>query len=145
MTCLSRFYFYLSMLLVLSITFISGCGDNLPKRVPIAGIVLIDGKPLEKGVIQVFPKGERLAYGSIGPDGKFTLTTFTENDGTMIGKHPVTVSSFDTIGSTGAKWFAPKKYSSIITSGLELDVTGQKNDVVIKLTWDGGKPYIEKY
>ncbi|MGD0384094.1 MAG: hypothetical protein ABSA77_11270 [Thermoguttaceae bacterium] len=122
---------------------ISGCGDSLPKRVPVSGRVLIDGKPLEYGVVQVFPKGERSAYGTLGPGGKFALTTFTENDGCMLGKHPVAVNAAKGISSTKMQWFAPKKYANVATSGLEIDVPGPRNEVEINLKWDGEKPYIE--
>jgi hypothetical protein len=145
MNCFRRSDIFWVILLVFSFFCISGCGDGLPRRVHVSGRVLIDGKPLEQGTVQVFPKGQRMASGTIGPGGKFTLTTFTENDGCVIGKHPVTVNSFEPIGNTGAKWFAPKKYTDVRTSGLEIDVTGPRDDVEINLTWDGGKPFTEKY
>jgi hypothetical protein len=112
--------------------------------VPVSGRVLIDGKPLEYGVVQVFPKDQRSACGTLGPGGKFTLTTFTENDGCMLGKHPVAVNAGKGINSSKMQWFAPKKYADVATSGLEIDVSGPRNDVEINLKWDGGKPYIEK-
>ncbi len=34
---------------------LSGCGDSHPKRVPVSGRVLIDGKPVETGYIQLVP------------------------------------------------------------------------------------------
>ncbi len=131
-------------LIVFSFFCISGCGDGLPRRVPVSGRVLIDGKPLEYGTVQVFPNGQRMAYGTIGPEGKFTLTTFTENDGCMLGKHPVAILAYTSIGSNKIQWFAPKKYTAPATSGLEIDVPGPRDDVEINLTWDGGKPYTEQ-
>lgn len=139
-----RFDLCLGIFLIFIFTCINGCGDNLPKRVPVSGRVLLDGKPLEQGFVQVFPKGQRAAYGTLGPGGKFTLTTFTENDGCVPGKHPVAIIAYKSIGSTKLQWFAPKKYKDTSTSGLEIDVPGPRDDVEIKLTWDGGKPYIEK-
>jgi hypothetical protein len=127
-------------------TCVIGCGDGLPHRVPISGRVLLDGKPLEKGTIKVCPANERSAYGTLGPGGKFTLSTFDDNDGTMMGKHPVAIISKEDINETkSTKWLIPKKYSEIATSGLEIDVPGPRSDVEINVTWGGGKPFIEKY
>jgi hypothetical protein len=123
---------------------IIGCSDGLPRRVPVSGRVLLDGKPLERGTVQVFPKDQRMAYGDLGPGGKFTLTTFSENDGCIPGKHPVAVIAYQGIGSDKIQWFAPRKYIDPATSGLEIDVPGPRDDVEINLTWAGGKPFIEE-
>jgi hypothetical protein len=137
-----RFGLCWGILIVISF-FCIGCGDGLPQRVSVSGRVLIDGKPLEQGVVQVFPKNERMATGEIGPGGKFSLSTFDTNDGCMPGKHPVAIVCYKAISNTKLQWFAPKKYSEATTSGLEIDVPGPRDDVVINLTWAGGKPYIE--
>jgi hypothetical protein len=124
-----------------------GCGDGRPTRVPLSGRVLIDGKPLETGFIQVFPKGSRSASAKIAPDGRFTLTTFDTNDGCVAGKHRVAVLPQKVINENATKWFAPKKYVDPDTSGLTLDVDGPRDDVEIHLTWQGsghGKPFVEK-
>jgi hypothetical protein len=125
--------------------FWAGCGDGRPKRISVSGRVLIDGKPLETGVVRAFPKGNRAASGIIGSDGRFTLTTFDPGDGCVLGKHPVTVAACKNLSQTATQWLAPKKYSSTATSGLTIDVTGPRDDVEIKLTWDGGKPFIEHF
>jgi hypothetical protein len=125
---------------------IYGCGDNLPKRVPVSGRVFLDGKPLEFGVVKFFPQNQRMASGGIGRDGSFTLTTFSENDGCFMGKHPVAVSTGEGISATKMKWYAPKKYADPNTSGLEIDIPGPRSDVLIKLTSEPGKkyPFVEK-
>jgi hypothetical protein len=120
-----------------------GCGDGLPRRVHVSGRVLIDGKPLEQGAVEVHPIGQRLAYGSLGTGGKFVLSTFSEGDGCIPGKHPVAIIAYEGIGSDKIHWFAPKKYTKPKTSGLEIDVSHARDDVEISLTWGGGKPYIE--
>jgi hypothetical protein len=124
-----------------------GCGDGRPARVPVSGRVLIDGKPLETGFIQVYPAGNRPASSPIAADGRFTLTTFDENDGCMIGIHRVAVQPQKVINATTTKWFAPKKYTNRVTSGLTLEVTGPTDKAEINLTWQGSghdKPYVEQ-
>lgn len=123
----------------------AGCGDGRPKRVPVSGRVTIDGQPLETGFIQVVPEGDRPATGKLGTGGRFTLTTYDTEDGCVLGKHLVSVAANKSLNPTTMQWFAPKKYISTATSGLTLEVTGPRDDVEIKLSWEGGKPYIEKY
>ena len=130
-------------MLLLQMIAIGGCGDGRPKLVPVSGRVLIDGKPLEIGFVHVVPPGDRPAIGKLGPKGRFTLTTFDDNDGCVLGKHPVAVIANKHIGSADLQWFAPIKYGDIATSGLQIDVSGPRDDVEINLTWDGGKPFIE--
>jgi hypothetical protein len=146
MNCLCRFNLSWGILLAVLITCLYGCGDNLPKRVPVSGQVFLDGKPLEYGAITVMTQGQRMAGGRIGPDGKFTIGTFTENDGCFMGKHPVAVNAAKGISSTKMRWYAPKKYADVATSGLEIDVTGPLSDVKINLTSDPGQkyPFIEQ-
>lgn len=122
-----------------------GCGDGLPPRVPISGQVLIDGKPLESGFIQVQPSNARPATGKIGSDGRFTLTTMSDNDGCVLGTHLVTVIANKSEGPYAMRWFAPKKYADMTTSDLKLEVTEPRDDVVIRLNWEGGKPFVERF
>lgn len=122
-----------------------GCGDGRPKRVPVMGQVFIDGVPLTHGTIQVIPEGDRAAFGEIRSDGTFDLTTFDENDGCVPGKHKVAVVATETIDAQSQRWHAPKKYMSPETSGLTVEITDPPQPVVIELTWDGGKPFVERF
>ena len=123
---------------------LSGCFDGLPQRVPVSGTVLIDGKPLTKGSIMVIPMGERPAGASIGPDGRFTLTTYEPNDGVITGTHYVTVFSTEHLNDRETRWLAPKKYGDPQTSGLSVTIDGPTDDLIINLTWDGKKPFVER-
>jgi len=120
-----------------------GCGDARPKRVPVSGHVLIDGKPLTFGFIRLVPENGRPATGEIGPDGRFTLTTFEPGDGAVLGTHPVTIFALEQLSSTRQKWHAPKKYTDPKTSGLTATVDRPTDSLRIKLSWEGGKPFIE--
>ncbi len=135
-----------ALLLPFCMASIDGCGDNLPKRVPVSGLVLLDGKPLEFGVVKFFPQNQRMASGGIGRDGRFRLTTFSENDGCFMGKHPVAVSAGEGLSATKMRWYAPKKYADPDTSGLEIEIPGPRSDVLIELTSEPGMkyPFIEK-
>ena len=81
----------LILLAVLSVMVLPGCGDGRPERVPVSGQVLIDGEPLGVGFIRLVPENARPASARIGPDGRFTLGTFEQDDGAVPGTHPVVV------------------------------------------------------
>lgn len=123
---------------------LAGCSDGRPTRVPISGRVLIDGQPLESGMIRFYPAENRAATGNIEPDGSFTLTTYELGDGCVLGQHPVIIMGTKVLNSRTVRWFAPKKYAGLETSGLVFDVTGPTDSAEFNLTWDGGKPFNEQ-
>ena len=123
---------------------LGGCGDGRPRRVPVAGRVLIDGKPLAKGFIRVVPEKSRAATGAIDRDGRFRLTTFEPNDGCVPGDHRVEVVAYETVSLSAIRWLVPKKYQKADTSEIVVTIDGPADDLLIKLTWAGGKPYIER-
>jgi hypothetical protein len=123
---------------------LAGC-DSRPARVPVSGTVTIDGQPVEHGNIMVVPSGMRPAYGKLGPGGKFTLTTFEENDGVAPGTHKVQIVATEPQGATAQKWHAPQKYSDLAKTDLQVTVDGPTEDLKIELTWDGGKPFVQNF
>jgi hypothetical protein len=121
-----------------------GCGDGRPTRLQVSGQVLIDGQPLGHGYIRFVPRGGRPAGGRLDEQGRFTLSSYGANDGIISGVHRVEVDASEAISSTQKKWHAPKKYFRYKTSGLEQEITGATDSLVINLTWDGGKPFVER-
>lgn len=130
-------------LMVVSATF--GCGDGRPKRVPVSGQVLIDGKPLAHGYVQFAHPDSRASTGGLDANGHFVLTCYEMGDGAITGKHKIAVMSQEAIGQETIKWHAPKKYATAATSGLEQEITGPTDAVKIELTWGGQKgPIVER-
>jgi hypothetical protein len=123
-----------------------GCSDGLPKRVPVSGKVLIDGKPVTSGNIRMTPvAGGRMSAAQISGDGGFTMTTFKIGDGCVLGKHVVTIYSYEDINETTRRWHVPKSYSMPAKSGLAADIEGPTDSLEFNLTWGGKKsPEIEK-
>ena len=135
----------ITLTLLLSLALLpAGCDDG-PEIVPVSGQVLIDGKPLTHGFVQVGPKGYRPASGDIGPDGRFTLTTSEPGDGIVIGTHPAAVIGTESIDGTKQRWHAPRKYQDFSTSGLTVTVDGPTDSLKIELSWNGGKPFIQHF
>jgi len=117
---------------------LAGCGDGRPRIVPTTGVVLMNGKPLTGhiGFVRVVPAGARPATGRIDPaDGRFTLTTYETNDGCVEGTHPTAVIVNTTVGNR-LIWIAPERYGDDKTSGLTVDVKGDKASVELRL--EGG-------
>ncbi len=108
----------------------SGRDPSLPKTTPVSGVVTYRGKPIERGTIAFVPKqGERPAGGQLGPGGRFTLTTFTQGDGAVLGPHAVTIESFgdgDDVStgkrSSGFDRLVPAKFSDLALTPLSVDV-----------------------
>jgi hypothetical protein len=133
--------------LLVSLTFLVGCGDGLPQRVPVSGVVLVDGQPATSGTIEFAPvSGGRGAAGEIGSDGRFTMTTFKPGDGCTLGDHKVTINSYKDLAGNTRHWLLPKKYAVPATSPLVFTVKATTDDAKFELTWNGKKgPEIERY
>lgn len=136
--------FLLGVSLCVALALAGGCSDGRPKLVKVSGRVLIDDKPLTTGVIRVVPEKEPPATGDIGPDGTFTLYTFRPGDGCVPGEHPVAVVAIKTLSSSAIQYFVPKKYVNEASSGIKVNITGPTKNLEIKLSWEGGKPFIER-
>jgi hypothetical protein len=129
--------------LLLFLSLLAGCDDR-PARVPVSGIVTIDGRPLKRGNIKFVPVNGRPSAGKIGEDGQFTLTCYDGNDGALIGTHRVQVASNRIISDSKIEWFAPPKYADFRTSEISVDITEPVDDLKIELAWGKQKgPYIE--
>ena len=116
----------------------SGCGPKRPTTVPIRGLIMLDGKPVAGAAVMLMPQFDgRPALGVTSDSGEFTLTTFTDGDGAMPGKHIVTVTLQRTTGFVADKdglsggvapegvrqeWLVPQRYSDPKTSGLTAEV-----------------------
>src|SRR4051812_32223503 len=80
-----------------------GCGGGDPEAgqvVPVSGTVTYMDKPVAKGSILFQPEKGRAAQGTV-ENGKFTLSTYGENDGALPGKHKVALIATEEV--------APKK------------------------------------
>ncbi len=143
MLCVIPTRLFLPVLLAISLC---GCGDGRPERVPLSGVVLIDGEPLTHGFIQVMPENARAAQSPLDSEGRFQLSTFDEQDGVVPGTHKVAVIAVESLSAVEQKWHAPKKYMDPDESGLTITVPEDSSEpVTLNLSWDGAQPFVEKF
>jgi hypothetical protein len=87
-----------SLVLILGVAFscvLTGCGDGLPKPVPVGGKIMYKGNPVEGAQVTFHSStatGGRSAAGTTGKDGTFKLTTVNTDDGAAPGEYTITVS-----------------------------------------------------
>ncbi len=126
-----------------AILLFSGC-DGRPKRHNVSGTVTIDGEPLKFGMIRFLPQGARASVGKIGEDGRFTMTCYGDNDGVIPGTHRVSINAGEVLSPNKTMWHAPRKYADWDESGLTVTIEEATEDLTFELTWDGGKPFVQK-
>jgi hypothetical protein len=132
------------MLLAFAVATVAGCGDGRPARVPVSGIVFMDGQPLTRGYVKFVPANGRPSVGSISENGEFKLTCYDGNDGAIPGTHRVQVTANRIITNTKIEWHAPSKYADFRTSAIEIEVLEPVDNLKIELTSDGRKyPFVE--
>lgn len=144
-----------SLFIVLIAVFASGlvgCGDGRAGRVPVAGTITIDGAPLAHGSVTFMPVAGsegKAGGGSLGPDGRFQISSFTPNDGLVVGKYTAIVSAIEPINNTSQRWHAPQIYSRLDKSELIFEIKEKLENMEIKLTWEKdsrhSKPFVERF
>jgi hypothetical protein len=130
------------MLALLMLTLSSCSGSDHPETAPVSGSVTIDGKPLSFGQVFFSPTNGRTATGEIHSDGTFTLSTFGNADGAVIGMHRVAIQSrprSENKSTAGPPVpvmgvsLIPEAYGDQSTSGLSYEVVDGDNQFKIEL------------
>jgi len=141
MMCISRVLIKASLLYGW-IMACAGCSlETPPKPVPVSGVVMLNGKPLTKGMISFVPAaaGEgasRPSTAMIQPDGTYKATSFKEGDGLLVGSYKIVVTS-DAQSLTAEEIAAgkktvstiPKAYTSLTTTPLSLEIAADATPI----------------
>src|ERR1044071_4003334 len=84
--------------ILLFLALVPGCNRPSFNLAPVHGKVTVDNKPLTKGKVMfapIAPAGVenpgKPAVGNIETSGNYWLTTFSKNDGAVVGEHWVTI------------------------------------------------------
>lgn len=126
--------------LSLSLLFLVGCGG---KPASVSGVVTLDGKPLERGMVGFAPvSGGMKATGKIQGDGSYRLSTNRES-GLETGEYLATVVSREPGVENPhggppmpGPYITPKRYAIVKTSELRFEVRKGSNSINLELTSD---------
>lgn len=144
-----------AVLLVFAI--VSGCGGTSLREptAPVTGVVTYNGEPVGGATVVFGPASgqDQPATGTTDAEGRFTLTTYEQGDGAILGQFTVTISKTRTIGGmtedeehaaieAGKEIEAaktvdelPEKYKDGLQSGLTANVeAGRDNHFEFPLT-----------
>jgi hypothetical protein len=114
---------------VVSLSFGAGCSNQQMPTYPVQGRVIFpDGSTAHLGNIEFQSLDYPIrAHGIIQPDGSFQLTTYTENDGAIAGRHRCAIAQVVIVEDV--PHFRPSlegvidpRFGSYSTSGLEYDI-----------------------
>src|SRR5438132_714557 len=78
----------------IAVVAVSGCGSRLNK---VRGVVLLDGKPLDRAMVQFEPIGGhgQPARGITESDGSFHVDTHEPDDGAWPGEYKVLIQKYE--------------------------------------------------
>ena len=129
---------------------VAGCSGGQQPTAPVSGKVTHNGEAVTSGIISFSPiaadgEGVKAASGVVQSDGSYTLTTYAENDGAVIGKHRVlyspaggTLTDEDTAAADAGEGEHDQEteqspYTGLIPDVREVDVTAGANQIDIEL------------
>ncbi|QEG36462.1 hypothetical protein [Bythopirellula goksoeyrii] len=122
---------------------LTSCGESEAKRVPVAGVVLIDGEPLEGGTIRFVPEQGRPGSSTILDDGSFEIAAESIDkpfeNGLPLGIYRVEIASSEIVDDETIIWKAPQHYADFRTSGLEVVINNKNEALTIELVSEGSK------
>ena len=133
---------------VVVVCLMGGCSGRPPYELaPVEGVVTIDDKPIVDAKVMFAPvaqgedrKSGKPAFGVLGSDGRFTLSTYHDQDGAIVGDHWVTVIRLDTDGknahggSAGGKAGGQRAMFDRLAVPRKVSVVaGQTNQIAILL------------
>jgi hypothetical protein len=122
-----------------------GCTHSPYELAPVHGTVTIDGQPMTHGKVMFAPmakQGElnpgKPAFGIIDGAGHFTLSTYGDEDGAVVGAHTATVINIPT-GTSSAASPMPvtqnvPKFRRVLVPGKFTVVAGKDNEIEVELT-----------
>ena len=138
LSVLARRIAYIRMTALGLVVSTAGCGEPGDVPVRVAGLVKIDGKPLDSGTICFVPKVGRPASSTILADGSFDMAAEsidrTSLPGILPGQYRVQVSASKIVDDETIEWKTPQHYADFRTSGLEVVVEKPVDDLVFELT-----------
>ncbi len=129
---------FVTLLLVLAVTFCAGCvgggSEDLPEMGLVSGTVTMDGTPLANVSVTFTSTDGQASYGTTDADGKYELTFRGNIKGAKIGEHTVTIETpLEAPAGPGYKDPIPAKYN-VKTTLTAIVKEGENPAIDFKLT-----------
>src|SRR6056297_171841 len=100
-----RRHLYLSVTVVAATLLLAGCGGGDFEVAPTTGVVRCNGRPIEGGLVFFEPTrtGDSAIVGKVGlgvidEQGQFSVSTYGDSDGAVVGPHVIKVGRGDSAG-----------------------------------------------
>lgn len=122
----------------------AGCGSR--ETYPVRGVVVFADTRQPAGeladYIVTFDSLERHVGGSspIDAQGRFVISTLRPEDGAILGRHRVAITPPANFDATPARWLIDERYGDFGTSGLEVEVRPETNQLTITVDRHRGAP-----
>lgn len=107
-----------------------GCGTS--DKGKVSGTVSAAGQPVTGGSVSFAPSSGRVATGAVRSDGSFSLSTDTNDDGALIGRHEV-VYTPPSVGGESADPAARSPYHGLVPRERHVEVKAGDNKFAIEL------------
>jgi hypothetical protein len=112
-----------------------GCGSS--DKGKVSGTVTAAGQPVTGGSVSFAPvagsaSAGRVATGAVRSDGSFSLSTDTDEDGALIGRHEV-VYTPPSVGGESADPAAKSPYHGLVPREGQVEVKAGENKFAIEL------------
>jgi hypothetical protein len=111
-----------------------GCGAS--DKGKVSGTVKVAGQPVTGGSVSFAPVAGsgsgRVATGAVRSDGSFSLSTDTDEDGALIGRHDV-VYTPPSVGGESADPALKSPYHGLVPREGQVEVKGGVNTFAIEL------------
>lgn len=114
-----------------------GCGPardpNLPATAVARGQVLYDGQPFDQGTITFHPIGAgNLGVSRLDAEGRFSLSTYQDDDGAVVGEHVVTIDVPPPVDGDDESRTAPlpAEYTDPATSPLKVSIPEEGDEAL---------------
>lgn len=123
-----------------------GCARSPYELAPVEGVVTIDGAPFTEGKVMFAPiaqgsdgKAGRTAFGRLDAAGRFTLSTYEEGDGCVVGDHWITLVRLGPVDAEGrpvakSSTADKRKFDRLAVPRKATVVAGESNVIEVALT-----------
>jgi len=121
----------------------TGCGGGGAATASVSGKVTYEGKPVTGGSIGFSPIGTgsgnpgKAGGSTVQSDGTYTVSTYGEDDGAVIGKHKVSYTAPQGESPGPSKPPAPSPWDGLVPKTVEVEVVKGGSTIDIELVKKG--------